>query len=98
MTLPVSVVTIGDSLAFGGFPGEPFTVLGRELKRRSKFAMTIPTCCTNGYDGYLPDESAFTEGGYENAASPYRKGTGERLVEGILSTMDEFLKDGCVSK
>ena len=23
--VPVSVVTIGDSLAFGGFPGEPFT-------------------------------------------------------------------------
>lgn len=97
-TLPVSVVTIGKSIAFGGFCGEPFTVFGRELKRRSKFAMTIPTCTTNGYNGYLPDESAFTEGGYENATAKYQKGTGERLLDGILSTMDEFMKDSCASK
>ena len=88
--LPVSVVSVGRALAFGGFCGEPFTVFGVELKNRSKFAMTIPTCTTNGYNGYFPDESAFTVGGYENATSRYQKGSGERLLNGLLSTMDEF--------
>lgn len=88
--LTVMVVTIGEAIAFGGFPGEPFTVLGSNVKSRSKFAMTIPTCTTNGYDGYFPDESAFTEGGYENATSRYVKGTGERLVDGMVAAMDEF--------
>lgn len=88
--LPVTVVTVGRALAFGGFCGEPFTVFGVELKNRSKFAMTIPTCTTNGYNGYFPNESAFTVGGYENATSRYQKGSGERLLNGLLSTMDEF--------
>ena len=88
--MPVSCVTIGDTLAFGGFPGEPFTELGRIVKRESKFKMTIPTCTTNGSFGYLPEESAYAEGGYEQRSSRYAAGVGERLAKGIITTLAEL--------
>ena len=88
--MPVSCVTIGHTIAFGGFPGEPFTQLGRTLKEKSKFKMTIPTCTTNGSFGYLPEESAYAEGGYEQRSSRYASGVGERLVQGLLATLDEL--------
>ena len=88
--MPVSCVTIGKSLAFGGFPGEPFTELGRMVKRESKFRMTIPACTTNGSFGYLPEESAYAQGGYEQRSSRYAAGVGERLAKGIIATFAEF--------
>ena len=97
--VPVSVVAIGDSLAFGGFPGEPFTWVGTELKRRSPFAMTFPACCVNGLRDYFPTRSAYTEGGYENASSRFKAGIAESLVDGVVSQMQEFhskLKDTTV--
>jgi len=86
--LPVSIVAIGKTLAFCGFPGEPFTWMGTEVKARSPFAMTMPGCCVNGARGYFPVKSAYTIGGYENATSRYRAGTAERLVEGMLKNLD----------
>ena len=86
--LRVSMVAIGRALAFGGYPGEPFTWMGTELKARSPFRMTIPACCVNGARGYFPVKSAYTNGGYENATSRYRAGTAERLVDGLLAEMN----------
>lgn len=88
--MPVTVVTVGQSLALGGFAGEPFTQMGRDVKRRSKFAMTIPACCTGGSFGYFPMKDAFTVGGYENATSRYAKGTAEALVDGMVAQMNAF--------
>ena len=90
--MPVSCVAIGRTLAFGGFPGEPFTELGRTVKKNSKFRMTIPTCTTNGSFGYLPEASAYEEGGYEQRSSRYDKGVGELLAAGIGATLDELYK------
>ena len=88
--VPVSVVTIGSALAFGGFPGEPFTWMGTELKSRSPFAMTFPVCCANGQRDYFPIRSAYADGGYENAASRFKPGIAESLVEGVVTQMQEF--------
>ena len=88
--LPVTVITVGKALAFGGFPGEPFTDMGRGAKSRSKFAMTIPACCAGGSFGYFPMQDAYTIGGYENATSRYAKGTAEKLVDGMVDQMNEF--------
>jgi hypothetical protein len=88
--MPVTVVTVGRSLAFGGFAGEPFTQMGCDVKQRSKFAMTIPACCTGGSFGYFPMKDAFTVGGYENATSRYAKGTAEALVDGMVAQMNAF--------
>ena len=48
----VSSLAIGDSLAFAGLPGEPFVDIGRAIKDRSPFRMTVVTCLTNGSEGY----------------------------------------------
>ncbi len=93
----VSCVAVGKTLAFGGFPGEPFTELGRFVKRTSKFRMTIPTCCTNGSYGYLPEHSAFAEGGYEQRSSRYAAGVGEKLAQGLCAILEEFSKQQSLS-
>lgn len=85
--MPVSAVTIGTSLAFGGFPGEPFTQIGRDLKAHSPFAMTVPACVTNGAWGYFPLKSCYDDGGYEVASSPHASGTAERLLENQLAQL-----------
>lgn len=88
--VPLSVITVGKTLAFGGFPGEPFTWMGTELKAKSPFTMTIPACTVNGSRGYFPVKSAYGSGGYENATSRFKAGTAEQLVEGILHKLTEL--------
>ena len=81
--MPVSTISIGRSLAFAGFPGEPFTQLGRDVKARSPYAMTIPCCIVNGSWGYLPTREVFAFGGYESRSSMFRPGVGEILSDAL---------------
>ena len=78
--LYVTAVSVGD-VVFAGFPGEPFTDIGRGIKANSKFTLTIPACCANGYEGYYPMQSAYDEGGYEARTARYVAGTAEKLIE-----------------
>ena len=78
--LYLTAVAVGD-VVFAGFPGEPFTDVGRGIKANSKFTLTIPACCANGYEGYYPMKSAFSEGGYEALSATYKEGTAEKLIE-----------------
>lgn len=77
--LYLTAVSVGD-VVFAGFPGEPFTQIGRSVKENSKFTLTIPACCANGYEGYYPMKSAFDEGGYEALNARYVGGTAENLI------------------
>ena len=77
--LYVTAVSVGD-VVFAGFPGEPFTDIGRGIKSQSKFTLTIPACCANGYEGYYPMQSAYDEGGYEARTARYVAGTAEKLI------------------
>ena len=87
--LIVSAVSIGD-VVFAGFPGEPFTEMGRQVKNNSPFTLTIPSCCTNGHDGYYPTADAFAENGYEANASRYVAGTAEELLEASIEIMNSI--------
>ena len=78
--LVLTAVSVGD-VVFAGFPGEPFTKVGTSVKEASKFTLTIPACCANGYEGYYPTENAFSEGGYEANSARYQRGTAEKLIE-----------------
>ena len=80
--LIVTAVSVGD-VVFAGFPGEPFTEMGRQVKNNSPFTLTIPACCANGFEGYYPMEDAFAENGYEANASRYVAGTAEKLLEAV---------------
>ncbi len=87
--LILTAVAVGDAV-FAGFPGEPFTEIGIKVKQNSPFALTIPACCANGYEGYYPMQSAFDEKGYEASTSRYVAGTAEKLIEessGIINSL-----------
>ena len=91
--LPVSTVTIGTALAFAGFPGEPFTALASVVKEKSPFAMTVPTCLTNGSWGYFATEEVYGFGGYESRSAKLMSGVGEILRDALVADLDaEFAK------
>lgn len=84
--LYLSSVAIGD-VAFAGFPGEPFTDIGRGTKAGSPFTMTIPCCLVNGSEGYFPVESAYAEGGYEARSSSFAAGIADALINGQVAQL-----------
>lgn len=85
--LPVSFVAIGPEIVFVGLPGEPFTEIGRAIRERSPFGMTICTCLTNASCGYFPVAAAFAEGGYEARSSLFAADVADRLVGGVTSLL-----------
>ena len=68
-------------VAMLGIPGEPFTGIGRGLKETEGWSLVIPTCCTNGYEGYFPMSDAYTEGGYEARSSRFAAGVAELMID-----------------
>ena len=66
--VPVNVIGLGN-LLFAGFGGEPFTHYGEVVRSLAGDRFVLCSCCTNGYEGYLPHKRAFDEGGYETASS-----------------------------
>lgn len=78
--ITLTALSVAD-VVFAGFPGEPFTDVGRGVKKNSPFTLTMTACCANGYEGYYPIQQAFDEGGYEAITSLYVAGTAEKLIE-----------------
>ena len=72
---------MGETLAFVGFPGEPFTAYGTTLKAKSPFTMTVPACIVNGNFGYLPTDEALREEGYETQGSLFVPGLEQAIVK-----------------
>ena len=87
--LIISALAIGD-VVFGGFPGEPFTEVGRITKNKSKFTLTIPSCCTNGHEGYYPMMDAYDEAGYEVNTARYVRGTAEKLASEMVELLNSL--------
>ncbi len=89
----VQAMRIGD-VAIVGVPGEYFTALGEEIKRRSPFRYTYVFELANDYIGYIPDTSGFDRGGYQvwtGLHSYLERGTGEQIVAeavGLLEKID----------
>jgi len=77
--LRVHALQIGN-VAFVGYPGEPFTKIGMEVRDHSKMDMTFVTACTNGGEGYYPSAEAFAVAGYERSASPFASNCAEIMI------------------
>ena len=90
--LPIIGLAIGKSVAFCGFPGEPFNDIGKAVKRSSPFAMTIPSCLTNGSRGYFPFSDSYAQGGYESATSPFGPTVADDLTAGAKRLLDGLTK------
>lgn len=84
----LSGIRLGN-VALIGLPGEPFTGIGRALKATDGWELVIPTCLTNGSEGYFPMQDAYDEGGYEARSSSFKAGVAEYLIE----ECKELLKD-----
>jgi len=89
--LPIYAVTIGKSVAFCAFQGEPFNDIGKAIKKDSPFVLTIPSCLTNGSRGYFPFSDAY-QGGYESATSPFGPTVADDLINGQLKLLGELAK------
>ena len=64
LPIPVTVLCFGD-VAFVGFGGEAFTAYGQLIRDLVPERFVVCAVCANGYEGYLPTEEAFRQGGYE---------------------------------
>lgn len=87
--IAVCSVRIGPA-AFVGIGGEPFNNVGVALKEGSGFEITLPMCCTNGYQGYYPMMECYEEGGYEAGSSPFAPGCAEKLIEVCLDLLNKL--------
>ena len=88
-SLPFGAVAIG-KVVFFGIPGEPFNAVGRGIKEAKGWDLVIPTCLTNGSEGYYPMQDSYDEGGYEARSSTFKAGTAEKLIEIGLSTIEKL--------
>jgi hypothetical protein len=79
----VQAIVLGD-VALVGVPGEFFTKLGQEIKRRSPYRDTFVFELANDYVGYIPDRVGFDRGGYQvwmGLHSFLEGGSGEIIVD-----------------
>ena len=84
--LYVTGLSFGE-FAIVGFPGEPFTDIGREVKNASQFRMTYAACCANGYEGYFPNERCYRDGGYEVLTARFRECTAGKLISAGIDVL-----------
>jgi neutral ceramidase len=86
----VQALLIGD-IALVGVPGEFFTVLGEDIKRRSPYRYTYVFQLANDYVGYIPDKAGFDRGGYQTWTGLHsflERGTGETIVAEAVALLN----------
>ncbi len=87
--LPLTAIAIG-SVALIGVPGEPFNGVGIGLKSAEGWDLVLPTCLTNGNEGYFPMQDSYDEGGYEARSSRYKAGTAELIIKEGKALLDSL--------
>jgi len=86
---PIVSIKFDDKLALASLPGEVFTEVGLDIKKRSPFKQTWLVNLSMGKCGYVPFAGSF-DGGYEilpiDGGCP-AKGTADRLIEATLENL-----------
>ncbi len=96
----IQAIQIGDT-AVVGVPGEFFTVLGEEIKRRSPFRYTYVFELANDYIGYIPDRKGYELGGYQTWTglhSYLEPGTGEAIVAESVRLLERLHTDSAPAR
>lgn len=91
--LQLSALSIGE-IAFLGFPGEPFSGIGRAVRDTACWDMVLPCCCVNGNEGYFPDQEAYQCGGYESRSSIFAPGVAEAMIQQAQSLLAKLKVTG----
>ncbi len=83
-------IKFGKDLAISSLPGEPFTEIGLEIKKRSPFRRTFVVSLSQGRCGYVPLKECFKRGGYEilpiEGGGPHEDAA-ELLIRNSLETL-----------
>ena len=88
----LQVILVG-KVAYVAVPGELFGTLALDIKSRSPFDNTYIIGYANDHIGYISDKDSFQLGGYQiwtGYHSLVEKGTGESMVESILSLLNKM--------
>ncbi len=86
----VSLLGIGPVL-LAGFPGEPVSELGAMIKWPSPFLKSYMLFMGTEFAGYFPTRNQFYWGGYEPNTPLFARGTGEQMVQRILSVAQRLV-------
>ena len=88
----VSLLMIGNTIAWAGFPGEFFDDFQIDLKRRSPVENTFFVGYCNGMYSYFPTIEAAVEGGYGASYGLLAEaGTGEQMVDKAIIGLYQLL-------
>jgi neutral ceramidase len=82
--IPVRFLRINDILLWAA-PVEMFCEISMRVRNESPFRHTFYFGYTNGWLGYLPTATAFREGGYEPATSPFTEKVEEDFLRAVLT-------------
>ena len=85
-TFEQTLVQIGP-MVFIPFPFEPFSEIVLRLREYAPTPYTLSLSCCNGYNGYLPTESALCRGGYEIGVFRYA------LTDSLADNSDQHIID-----
>ena len=88
-SVPVSAIAVGD-LAFVGLGGEPFSHYAEAIREGAPDKLVISLTCANGFEGYLPTETAFREGGYEATASAFTPDLESQCVDAAVGLLKKL--------
>ena len=90
--MEISGLSLGN-IALVGIPGEPFMGIGKALKETEGWDLVLPSCLTNGSEGYFPMLECYEEGGYEAGSSKFKAGVAELLIAGGQSLLKDLKED-----
>jgi len=86
---PMQGIRVGP-VALLSVAGEPFTEILQRIVAASPFEHTLFSGYSNGGFGYIPGRTAYEEGGYEVAASPFSPGAADIVVEESIRMLREL--------
>ena len=90
MQVPVSVLKIGDGLAFVATQPEMNAMTGRELQEKSPVCTTLLVTMVNGGMKYLPDRDSYDRVTWEALSSMLMPGGAEELVNTAVAKLREM--------
>lgn len=87
--VPLTVIRFGD-VVLTGFGGEAFTAYGQMTRDLAPGKFVVCAVCANGYEGYLPTEKAFQQGGYESKSSLFTPTLESEILASLKQMMDKL--------
>ena len=86
----LAAITFGDSIAVSTLPGEPFVEITRQIRKNSKYPMTMVAALSMGAIGYFGMPENYGNGGYETLPA---NGKADRYVgQAMIKATAELLK------